>query len=117
MAGTEEGQVSDGMKTLVLSLSEAAYEQLERRAAQLGKPLEEVSEEILEAALPPETLPGPKTTEEILEAAGMLRPLGDTLRAMIVRRDIPLEEVIAHLDAIGGPSLSEIIDEQRGPKP
>ena len=105
------------MRTLVLSLSERAYEQLKRRADQLGKPLEEVSKQIIEAALPVEESASPKTARQILEEAGMLSSLSDTLRAMIIRRDIPLEEVIARLDAIGGPSLSEIIDEQRGPKP
>ena len=57
-----------------------------------------------------------KTTRQILEEAGQVRPLGDALRALIVRRDIPLEEVRSRLGAIGGPTLSEIIDEHRGPK-
>ena len=105
------------MRTLVLSLSERAYEQLKRRANQLGKPLEEVSEEIIEAALPAEESSSPKTVRQILEEAGMLSSLSDTLRAMIVRRDIPLEEVRRTVDSWGGPSLSEIIDEQRGPRP
>ncbi len=57
-----------------------------------------------------------KTAREILEDAGMVRPLGDEL-ASLIGDDIPsLDEVINALSAAGSPSLTEILDEQRGSK-
>ena len=103
-------------ETLVLSLSAEVYSRLQERAAQLRKPMEKVSEEILEEALAKE-LPRRQVARRILEEAGELRPLGDELRGLIVRLDIPLEEVRAALGTWEGPSLSEIIIEQRGPRP
>ncbi len=70
------------------------------------------------SSVPTETLPvsRPKTAREILEAAGMVRLLGDELTSLI-GDDIPsLDEVIDALSVAGGPSLTEILDEQRGPK-
>ena len=60
-------------------------------------------------------VPSGKTTREILEAAGRLGSLGEDLRRTLVR-DVPLEEVRAALTSAEGPSLSEIVLEQRGPK-
>ena len=70
------------------------------------------------SSVPTETLPASrrKTAREILEEAGMVRLLGDELTSLI-GDDIPsLDEVINALSAAGGPSLTEILDEQRGPK-
>lgn len=58
----------------------------------------------------------PADVRSILAAAGMLRPLGDDLLALI-DDDIPsLEEVIETLSSIPGPSLTEILDQHRGPR-
>jgi hypothetical protein len=46
---------------------------------------------------------------------GLLSSLSEELRKKIIP-GVTLEEVRAALDAAGGPSLSEIIDEQRGRK-
>ncbi len=64
-----------------------------------------------------ETLPAPlpKTAREILEAAGMVVDLSDTLRSMIIP-GVTLEEVQQILADAGGSSLTEILDEHRGPK-
>ena len=62
-----------------------------------------------------DSAPKQRTTREILEAAGHLRPLGPTLERMIIS-GVTLEEVQDALSQAGGPSLSEIIDEQRGSK-
>ena len=70
------------------------------------------------SSVPTETLPVSrrKTAREILEEAGMVRLLGDELTSLI-GDDIPsLEEIIDALSVAGGPSLTEILDEQRGPK-
>jgi hypothetical protein len=121
------------MATVLVELSPAVYERLQRRAAQAGKSPEQLSQELLEGALvagarppaqppseptasaEPSTPPLSRTTREILEAAGHLRPLGPTLERLIIP-GVTLEEVQDALSQAGGPSLSEIIDEQRGPK-
>ena len=114
MRSAEQRHERSGMETLIVSLSSITYARLRRRAAALGKPPEVLSRDILEAALRPPPLKA-KDTPEILEAAGMRTSLGPGLRAMIVR-DVPLGEVRASLAAKEGPTLSDIVLEQRGPK-
>jgi hypothetical protein len=100
--------------TLTIELSPEAYDQLRRRAEEAGKAPEALSRELLEDALRDEQ-PPPKSAREILEAAGMVRPLGPYLESKIIP-GVTLEEVQRILTEAGGPSLSEIILEQRGPK-
>jgi hypothetical protein len=123
------------MTTVLVELSPAVYERLQQRAEQAGKSPEALSQELLEGAIgasaPParesSAAPNPRasaemsappkqrTTREILEAAGHLRPLGPTLERMIIP-GVTLEEVHELTRGAGGPSGSDIIIEQRGPK-
>ncbi len=65
-------------------------------------------------AKPQET---PQRLRERLEAAGVLRPLGPALEQQIETYGVPIhEEVREWLAQAEGPSLSEIVDQQRGPK-
>jgi hypothetical protein len=102
------------MTTLHLSLSEATYERLRRRADRLGKEPEQVAKELVEASLGDEKA-GPRASREIFEAAGLLVPLSDELRKMIIP-GVTLEEVQAAYGSMPGPSLSDIVIEQRGPQ-
>ena len=56
-----------------------------------------------------------KTAREILRDAGLLYEMSPELPARIIP-GVTLEEVQASLARAGGPSLSEIKAEQRGPK-
>jgi hypothetical protein len=102
------------MKTLVIELPTTTYERLRERAEQAGITPEALSRELLEAALEP-TPTGPETTEAVLRAAGLLTELSPALRARIVP-GVTLEQVRAALTRANGPSLSEIVLAQRGPK-
>ncbi|MFN0070923.1 MAG: hypothetical protein ACKVVP_05470 [Chloroflexota bacterium] len=102
------------MVNVTVSLSSGAYERLARRAQQRGAPPEEITREILEAALSDE-----RTDREIirgiLDAKGLLsKPSARTRVAGAP--EISLEEVRDALTATDGPSLSDILLEQRGPK-
>ena len=66
------------METLTIELSPKAYHSLQERARRTGKPLQAISQEILEQALREEEQV-PKTARDILEASGRLRPLGPVL--------------------------------------
>lgn len=57
--------------------------------------------------------PRPRTTTEVLQAAGRVRPLSEALRQKIIP-GVTLDEVRNALSEATGPSLSEIILEQRG---
>ena len=52
--------------------------------------------------------------QEALRAAGLLVDLSPTMRAQ-ADASMPIEEIRAAVDRAGGPSLSEIVLEQRGP--
>jgi hypothetical protein len=99
---------------ITIELSDDAYEQLRQRAEQAGKPLAVMSRELLEAALGAER-PAPKSAREILEAAGRIRPLGPVLERKIIP-GVTHDQVRAALTRAGGPSLSEIVLANRGPK-
>jgi hypothetical protein len=58
----------------------------------------------------------PQTARQILQASGRVRPLSETLRRKIIP-GVTLEKVRASLNRAGGPALSDILLEQRGPKP
>ncbi len=102
------------METLVIELPATTYERLQERAKQVGTTPEALSRELLEAALEP-TPTGHETTKEVLRAAGLLSALSPALRAKIVP-GVTLEQVRAALTQASGPSLSEIVLAQRGPK-
>jgi len=101
------------MPKITLAVSSTAYEKLQRRARHLGKPVEKLSQEILEASVRDE-LGEPRSAAEILEAAGLLVHMSAALREMIIP-DVPLDEVRAAMSTTEGPSLSDIVLQQRGP--
>jgi hypothetical protein len=122
------------MATVIVELPTASYEQLTQRAAASGKSPEALSREILEAALgangarpaggvetpapDPPAVPsdgGPPSLREILQAEGLLSELSPELRSLIIP-GVTLEQVHEIFKDTGGPSLSDIIIEQRGPK-
>jgi plasmid stability protein len=103
------------MNTITIDLSPETYQQLEAHARRTGQALETVGRELLEMALQAEKGPQPRTAREVLQVAGRIRPLSPTLRNKIIP-DVTLEEVRTILSHATGPSLSAIIDEQRGAK-
>jgi plasmid stability protein len=103
------------METLVVKLSPEAYQALRERAARENKSVEALSSEVLEKALA-EGSDGALTVRAMLEAAGRVASLGPGLRQRIIP-GVSLKEVRESLASAGGPSLSEIILEQRGSKP
>jgi hypothetical protein len=103
------------MKTVVLNLDPKLYEQVSAEAKARGQAMEEYSRELFESAFENRRKSSKQTARELLEAAGMLRPLGDELRKLITS-DVSLDEIVEETSKAGGPSLSEILDEQRGPK-
>lgn len=103
------------MYTITIDLSAETYKQLEERARKSGQAVEVLSRELLETALTSHEVACPRTAREALQAVGRVRPLSDALRRKIIP-GVTLEEVRAILSQAGGPSLSDIIHEQRGPK-
>lgn len=92
------------------------YKQLAEQAGRAGKPLETFTRELLETALQACKAVQPHTAREVLQAAGRISPLSDTLRLRILP-GVTLDEVRMALKQAAGPPLSEIILARRGPKP
>jgi plasmid stability protein len=103
------------MNTITIDLSPETYKRLEEQAQKVGQAVEVLSRELLEAALKSSEVVRPCTTREVLQAAGRARPLSEALRSKILP-DVTLDEVRAILAHAAGPSLSDIIQEQRGIK-
>lgn len=103
------------MHTVTIDLSPETYQQLEERAQRAGQAVEALSRELLETALKTQEEAPPRTTREVLQAVGRSRPLSETLRSKILPGVTP-DEVRAILAHTAGPSLSDIIHEQRGIK-
>ena len=103
------------MPTMVINIPVELYEQLEAQARQTGTTPEGLTRELLETALHAQAKPQRRIAREILQAAGRVRPLSDTLRRQIIP-GVTLDEVRQTLSQAAGPSLSDIIQEQRGSK-
>lgn len=103
------------MNTITIDLSPETYRRLEEQAQKAGQAVEVLSRTLLEAALKSSEGVRHRTTREILQAAGRARPLSETLRSKILP-GVTLDEVRAILAHATGPSLSDIIQEQRGVK-
>jgi hypothetical protein len=103
------------MSTLVIDLPPETYKRLEERARQLGQAPEVLSRALLEAALQSSEAAQPTTARAVLEAAGRIRPLSAALRRKILP-GTTLDEVRELLSQTAGPSLSDIIQAQRGEK-
>lgn len=103
------------MSTMRIDLSPETYKRLEEQAQRVGKALEALTCELLEMALQACEEARPRTAREALQAVGRVRPLSADLRCKIIP-GVSLDEVRMALSQAAGPSLSEIILEQRGPK-
>ncbi len=106
-------------REVIVRLPARSHRRLAEWARRVGKTPELLTQEIVEQALRsqiPSTVAAPGTARQILRAAGRVRPLSPALRRRIIP-GVSLEEVRASLARTGGQSLSEIILEQRGPKP
>ena len=103
------------MPIITIDLPSATYKRLEEHANRVGKTPEGLSRELLETALQAREPTRSRTAHEVLHAAGRLRPLSDTLRRKIIP-GATLDEVRAILTQSVGPSLSDIVQEQRGRK-
>lgn len=103
------------MTTLTVNFPQDAYERLAAVAEAEGKSMDELVRELVEQALPSISY-AQKSTKEILREAGLLTELSDDLKALIGDDPPSLDEVIEILSNAGGPSLGEILDQQRGPK-
>ena len=103
------------METFTLNMPTDMYQQLTKKASYLGQPPQVVALEWLRERLspPPSTDTSDRTqVRDILRSTGLLSELGPELQR---RADptISLEEVVAAMSQAGGPSLSEIVLEER----
>jgi plasmid stability protein len=103
------------MPTMLIHLPTDLYEQLKIQARQAGTTPEALTRELLQTALHAHEKPQLHTAREVLQSAGRVRPLSDALRRQIIP-GVTLEEVRQALSQAVGPTLSEIIQDQRGPK-
>ena len=103
------------MSTIVIDLPPEICKRLEDQARRAGKAPEVLTRELLETALQAREELRPRTAREVLQAAGRVRSLSETLRCKIIP-GVTLDEVRTALTQAAGPSLTEIILEQRGPK-
>ena len=83
--------------------------------AETLKALEALTCELLETALQAQQETPCRTARAVLQAAGRVRPLSESLRRKIIP-GVTLDEVRHALIQAAGPTLSNIILEQRGPK-
>ncbi|MCX6048958.1 MAG: hypothetical protein NT075_27985 [Chloroflexi bacterium] len=105
------------MTQLVLELPIDLYERLRDLAQKQGKPSQDIVRDLLAERLPPiAPLDQREQARAILRAAGLLAELGPEMEERAAQATMTLEEVRAALDAAGGPPLSELILEMRGPK-
>ena len=113
------------MNTLVISVADDTLRNLERKAHSAGKSSAQVAADLVEDVFGTTVNGGlyqseiatkkPKSIRDYLEEAGLIVKMNESLRKRI-RYDVTLDEVIDILAEAGGPSLSEIVDEQRGPR-
>lgn len=104
------------MHTISITLPSTTYKRLEEQAQQTGKEPERLLRELLEHALQAQEKAHPQTARQVIQVSGRVRPLSETLRRKIIP-GVTLDEVRASLSRAGGPPLSDILLEQRGPKP
>jgi len=103
------------MNTIMIDLPPETYKRLEEQAHRTGQAPEALGRKLLETALQEWGTTRPRTAREILQATGRTRSLSATLRDKIIP-GVTLDEVRTILSQTSGPSLSEIINEQRGMK-
>ena len=104
------------MATLTLELPKDLLELLQKRASERGQELREAALQILRKELAPEAKSERERVIEVLQAAGLIRPLSEELRQMI-DPSIDYEAVRRELaERSFDPPLSQIILENRGEK-
>ena len=103
------------MHTITINLPAEIYTRLAAQARKTGQAPETLSCELLETALQARESAQSRTVRDVLDAAGQLRPLSATLCRKIIP-GVTLDEVRTILTQAAGPALSDIIQEQRGPK-
>lgn len=101
------------MSSITIDLPTETYKRLEAQARSIGQDLATLSRDLLVSALQGCESARAQTAGELLRAAGRVRPLSTTLRDKIIPA-VTLEEARTILKQAGGPSLSEIIQDQRG---
>ena len=104
------------MSTIVIDVPPQTRKRLEEQARKVGKTVETLTCELIETALETCQEDRPGTARAALQAASRVRPLSDALRRKIIP-NVPLNEVRLTLSQATGPSLSDLILQQRGPKP
>ena len=104
------------MHTITNDLSPETYKQLEEYASRVGQTPEDLAQALLETALHACEVTRPRTARDVLQAAGRVRALSPTLRGKIIP-GVTLDDVRTILVHAAGPSLSDIIQDQRGAKP
>lgn len=101
------------MSTIVIDIPPETYKQLEEQSRRAGKAPEVFTRELLETALKTYQKTQPRTTRDVLRDLGRVRPLSETLRRKIIP-GVTHAEVQTILAQAPGPTLSEIILDQRG---
>ena len=104
------------METLTLNMPTDMYQQLTQKASYLGQPPQVVALEWLRERLSPPLPTVPASEEDIggqaLREAGLLTELSPGL-CELADPTVSLEEVVAAMSQAAGPSLSEIVLEER----
>lgn len=105
-------------RSLEVTLSPRHYQLLQQMAREVGKTPEALSREILEQAVQKteEAAPQREAVRRALGAAGRTQTLSPGLSKRIIQ-GVTLQEVQDSLAEAGGKPLSEIVIEQRGPRP
>jgi len=107
------------MNTLVIVVTDDTLRNLEQQAQSVGKSSAQIAADLIEDVFGLEVNGNStgkvKSIRDRLYETGLFEPLGDDLRSLIIP-DVTLAEVRDILSSSGGPSLSEILDEHRGPR-
>ena len=103
------------MSSITIDLPAETYKRLQAQARSVGQDPATLSRDLLVSALQDCETARAQTAGELLGAAGRVRPLSKTLRDKIIPA-VTLDDARAILNQASGPSLSEIIQDQRGSK-
>ena len=103
------------MSTIMIDLPPDTYKRLTEQARKASQAPEVFGQHLIETALRTQEASSPQTVREVLYATARARPLSKTLRRKIIL-GITLDKVRAIFSHAAGPSLSYIIDKQRGMK-
>lgn len=108
------------MNTIVIEVFSETYQQLVKTATASGASPKELAEELIESiyGIQHRTSEAQKNdphyARQVLTSAGLVVPLSEQLQRAI-QNDISLEEIVEEMSQAAGLSLSELLDQQRGP--